>query len=248
MRYLIISDLHANMEALEAVLATTEGEYAEVICCGDLVGYGPDPDPVVDWVRTHVSVVVRGNHDRVCSGIEDAEQFNESARMAAYWTRGHLKPENLQYLRDLPPGPLEISDRYEILHGSLRDEDEYVTTSWEAAESFDLLRHPLAFFGHTHQQGGFFRFPDRPVESIGIAVGRGKNRRVLELHGNVTYYLNPGSVGQPRDGDNRAAFAFYDTTGFVEYGRVAYDITTTMNKIRQAGLPEYLAQRLSIGR
>ena len=248
MRYLIISDLHANWEALEAVLATTDGEYSEVICCGDLVGYGADPDPVVDWVRAHVSTVVRGNHDRVCCGIDDPEEFNENARKAAYWTRDQLKPQNLQYLRDLPQGPLDISGRFEILHGSLRDEDEYVTSSWEASESFKLLQHPVAFFGHTHLQGGFFQLADRPVESLGVAVGRNKTRRILELRGNITYFLNPGSVGQPRDSDSRAAFAIYDTMGFVEYGRVTYDITTAMNKIRQANLPEYLAHRLSVGR
>ena len=248
MRYLIVSDLHANLEALQAVLAATVGDYSEIICCGDLVGYGPDPDPVVDWVRASVAVVVRGNHDRVCAGLDDPEQFNQSARAAAYWTRGHLKPENLQYLRDLPLGPSEVAERFTILHGSPRDEDEYVTTSWEAEEAFQLLPHPISFFGHTHLQGGFLRSPNALAETLPMHVPRAKTRRVWQVRSDQTYYFNPGSVGQPRDGDNRAAFAIYDTAGFVEFGRAIYDIASTMTKMRQAGLPEFLARRLMVGR
>ena len=248
MRYLIVSDLHANLEALQAVLAATVGDYSEIICCGDLVGYGPDPDPVVDWVRANVAVVVRGNHDRVCSGIDDPEQFNQSARAAAYWTRGHLKPENLQYLRDLPLGPRDVAERFTILHGSPRDEDEYVTTSWEAEEAFQLLPHPISFFGHTHLQGGFLRSQNALAETLPMHVPRAKTRRVWQIRSDQTYYFNPGSVGQPRDGDNRAAFAIYDTAGFVEFGRAIYDIDSTMTKMRQAGLPEFLARRLMVGR
>ena len=248
MRYLIVSDLHANLEALQAVLAATVGDYSEIICCGDLVGYGPDPDPVVDWVRASVAAVVRGNHDRVCAGLDDPEQFNQSARAAAYWTRGHLKPENLQYLRDLPLGPRDVAERFTILHGSPRDEDEYVTTSWEAEEAFQLLPHPISFFGHTHLQGGFLRSPNALAETLPMHVPRAKTRRVWQVRSDQTYYFNPGSVGQPRDGDNRAAFAIYDTAGFVEFGRAIYDIASTMTKMRQAGLPEFLARRLMVGR
>ena len=248
MRYLIVSDLHANLEALQAVLAATVGDYSEIICCGDLVGYGPDPDPVVDWVRSSVAAVVRGNHDRVCAGLDDPEQFNQSARAAAYWTRGHLKPENLEYLRDLPLGPREVAERFTILHGSPRDEDEYVTTSWEAEEAFQLLPHPISFFGHTHLQGGFLRSPNALAETLPMHVPRAKTRRVWQIRSDQTYYFNPGSVGQPRDGDNRAAFAIYDTAGFVEFGRAIYDIASTMTKMRQAGLPEFLARRLMVGR
>ena len=248
MRYLIVSDLHSNLEALKAVISAAEGEYDQVVCCGDLVGYGPDPDPVVDWVRTHAAAVVRGNHDKACSGVENAEDFNEAARAAAYWTRGQLKPENLQYLRDLPVGPMEVSGKFGMLHGSPRDEDEYITTTWEAAESFPLLRHPVTFFGHTHLQGGFLRTSRDAVQTIPAPVAKGKTRAVLEIQPGEMYYVNPGSVGQPRDRDNRAAFAIYDTMGIVEFGRVQYPVHATMGKMREFGLPEFLAYRLTLGR
>ena len=248
MRYLIISDMHANIEALQAVLAATEGDYTEVICCGDLVGYGPDPDPVVDWVRANVKLVVRGNHDRVCSGVDTPEQFNETARLAAYWTRAHLGGENIAYLRKLPPGPMEIAERFTILHGSPRDEDEYVTTSWEAEEAFHVLEHQITFFGHTHLQGGFLRGLQGLAEQLPMHVPKAKSRRVWQIRSDETYYLNPGSVGQPRDGDNRAAFAIYDTTGFVEFGRTAYDMLATISKMRKARLPDFLSRRLTVGR
>lgn len=248
MRYLILSDLHANFEALQAVLVSAKGNYDEVICCGDLVGYGPDPDRVTDWVRQNVACVVRGNHDRACSGLESAEQFNEVARLAARWTLGHLTPENREYLMKLPPGPLAVSGQFAILHGSPRDEDEYISTSWEAAECFPLLIHALSFFGHTHLQGGFLRTLRGNVLLLPMGVPRASTRRLLEIREGEDYYLNPGSVGQPRDRDPRAAFAIYDTKGYVEYRRVPYDVETTIWKMQEAGLPDFLAYRLSIGR
>ena len=248
MRYLVLSDLHSNLEALQAVLAMTHGEYEQVVCCGDLVGYGPDPDPVVDWVREHVTDVVRGNHDRACCGVSNAEDFNEAARMAAFWTRGRLKPENLQYLRNLPQGPAAVMNQFAILHGSPQDEDEYITTCRGAAESISSLHYRLSFFGHTHLQGGFFQNSSRVVEMLPLAVPPDSTRVFLEIQPDHIYYLNPGSVGQPRDRDNRAAFAIYDTAGTVEYGRTPYEVAATMTKMRQAGLPEFLAYRLSIGR
>jgi len=248
MRYLIISDIHANLEALQAVLAATEGDYSEIICCGDLVGYGPDPDAVTDWVRTNAKAVVRGNHDRVCSGIEAAEQFNEAARQAAYWTRANLSVENIRYLRDLPPGPLDVAELFAVLHGSPRDEDEYVTTPWEAEEALRTAAHQITFFGHTHLQGGFLRRAQRLAETLPMHVPKTKNRSVWQVRNDETYYLNPGSVGQPRDGDRRAAFAIYDTTGLVEFGRTSYDMTPTIEKMREAMLPEFLYRRLTVGR
>ena len=248
MRTLILSDLHSNLEALQAVLAAAEGAYDHVVCCGDLVGYGPDPDPVTNWVRENAAEVVRGNHDKACSGIEDGEDFNEPARLGVYWTRAHLSPENLQYLRNLPMGPRDVMDQFAILHGSPTDEDEYLPTPRDAAESFGLLRHRVSFFGHTHLQGGFVGTGSRISEVSAKVVPRKKTRGILEIQAKETYLLNPGSVGQPRDRDPRAAFAIFDTEGSVEYGRVPYDVETTMNKIREAGLPEFLAYRLSQGR
>ena len=253
MRYLILSDIHSNLEALQAVWEAAEGAYDQLICCGDLVGYGPDPDAVVDWVRQHVTAVVRGNHDKACSGIIGTDDFTEDARVSALWTRDHLTPENRSYLQSLPKGPRDIEGQFGILHGTPRDEDEYIPDTWAAAGMFEFLKHRVSFFGHTHLQGGFVKSRRRITEVRLKPVTRRaasgiRARGVLEIQAEETYYLNPGSVGQPRDRDRRAAFAIYDTDGLVEYGRVHYDIETTTNKILEAGLPEFLAYRLGIGR
>jgi predicted phosphodiesterase len=121
-RYLILSDIHSNWEALEAVLADAGGSFDEALCCGDLVGYGADPNRVVEWVRSNVRIVVRGNHDKGCAGLEDLDWFNPIARSAAQWTAAVLAPENLEYLRNLPKGPIPL-DSFQILHGSPLDED-----------------------------------------------------------------------------------------------------------------------------
>ncbi len=253
MRYLILSDIHSNIEALQAVLEAAEGAYEQVICCGDLVGYGPDPDAVVEWVRKNVTALVRGNHDKACSGVMDAEDFSEGARLSAYWTRDHMRIETQRYLQTLPAGPRDIEGQFAILHGSPRDEDEYVPAPWAAAGVFGFLKHRVSFFGHTHLQGGFIRNRNR-ISEVRLkpipkrAVSGIKARGTLEIQADETYYLNPGSVGQPRDRDSRAAFVIYDTDGLVEYGRVTYDIDTTMGKILDAGLPEFLAYRLAVGR
>lgn len=253
MRYLILSDIHSNLEALQTVLQAAEGAYDQVICCGDLVGYGADPNPVVDWVRAHVAAVVRGNHDKACAGLMDADAFTEGARLSAYWTRGQLSPANQGYLQNLPQGPREVNGEFGILHGSPRDEDEYIPATWAAVGVFELLRHPVTFFGHTHLQGGFIRqrrhVTEVPLKPFSARATSGvKARGVLEIQPDEVYYLNPGSVGQPRDHDPRAAFAIYDTDGLISYGRVPYDVETTMKKILEAGLPEYLAYRLTVGR
>jgi predicted phosphodiesterase len=244
-RYLILSDIHSNWEALQAVLAAAEGQYDRVICLGDLVGYGADPNPVVEWVRSHVTAVIRGNHDKACSGLESLEWFNQIARDAALWTLQHLAPENLRYLVGLAQGPLHL-DGMTLVHGSVLDEDEYVVSPQEASQIFPYLDNPLVFFGHTHIQGGFVQ-------------GRGKLQMIrprpaagpqyLEVHPDETYMLNPGSVGQPRDGDWRSAFVVYDTADHVAvFYRAEYDMAAAQRKIEQAGLPPPLAARLATGR
>ena len=248
MRYLILSDIHANYEALQAVLDSAKGDYEDVVCCGDLVGYGPDPDLVTDWVRINVRCVVRGNHDRVCSGLENSDDFNEVARYAAYWTLNHTNAENIEYLKNLPKGPMDIAGAFQILHGSPRDEDEYVTASQEASECFELLEYPISFFGHTHLQGGFWRTDRGNTLMLPLGVSRESAQRLLEVRPGESYYLNPGSVGQPRDRDPRAAYAIFDTSGKVEFRRVPYNVENTIRKMQEAGLPEFLAYRLSVGR
>lgn len=245
MRYLILSDIHANWQALEAVLTHTAGDYDKIICCGDLVGYGADPNRVVEWARTKVDAVVRGNHDKACAGLEDLEWFNPVAKSSAIWTQKELTEDNMQYLREAPQGPIAVNG-YSILHGSPADEDEYLVAPSEVQSVRNLLATPLSFFGHTHVQGGFllvknhvYRIPKTPptVED-----------QTLEFENDVVYLINPGSVGQPRDGDPRAAYILYDSAKKeLTYHRVPYDVTSAQACIREAGLPDMLAERLSSG-
>jgi predicted phosphodiesterase len=245
-RYLVVSDLHGNWEALEAVLHDAKGAYDQPVCCGDLVGYGADPNRVVEWVKGNCTVVVRGNHDRACTGLEDLEWFNPVARAAAVWTLDHLSPDNAAFVRELPHGPAFL-DGMQLLHGSPVDEDEYVVGPDEAAEAFAYLESALAFFGHTHLQGGFLWNQAR-VETI-PPVSIYSDHSVMEIEWGTGYLINPGSVGQPRDGDPRAAYAVYDSKeGKVCYRRVAYDVEKAQSKILEAGLPSFLADRLSVGR
>jgi diadenosine tetraphosphatase ApaH/serine/threonine PP2A family protein phosphatase len=245
-RYLLISDLHGNWEALEATLADAEGLYDRIICCGDLVGYGPDPNRVVDWARTHIETLIRGNHDRACCGLEDLEWFNPVAQAATRWTMAQLSPGNLEWLRSLPQGPI-VLDGFAIAHGSPLDEDEYIANLDDAANLFEYLDSAITFFGHTHLQGGFAWVNGRRE-----AIPRPQSHQ-SEVHLHVDpdgiYLINPGSTGQPRDGDPRAAYAIFDTgTRDVTLRRVTYDNNAVRHKIERAGLPPALGSRLAIGR
>jgi predicted phosphodiesterase len=245
-RYLLISDLHGNWEALEAVLADARGEYDLIVCCGDLVGYGPDPNRVIDWAREHLHAVIRGNHDRACCGQNNLEWFNPVARAASLWTMMRLTPENLQYLRDLPQGPLPLGD-FLVAHGSPLDEDEYVISPSDAANLFNYLESNLTFFGHTHLQGGFVWLNGllQPIRKPGAA----ENSVYFRIDPNGAYLINPGSVGQPRDGDARAAYALFDTDRHsVVLARAVYDSEAVKHKIEEAGLPPALGSRLILGR
>ena len=246
MRYLIVSDLHANLEALHAVLAQSAGESDRALCCGDLVGYGADPNPVCDWVRLNCAAVVRGNHDRASTGQDDLEWFNPVARNAAMWTLQALSPENAAYILALPRGPVTV-ETFQLFHGSPCDEDEYVVAAGEANQAFSYLETRVAFFGHTHVQGGFIWNQSR-VETILRPPAHGDSQS-LPIDPECAYMINPGSTGQPRDGDPRAAYALYDTeANEVTYRRVVYDVAAAQKKIHAAGLPPILADRLSVGR
>ncbi len=246
MRYLILSDLHANLEALKAVLNEAAGNWDRVVCCGDLVGYGADPNAVVDWVRANCPTVVRGNHDRASTGMDDLEWFNPVARAAALWTLQALTAGNADYVRNLPKGPVML-DNFQVVHGSPFDEDEYVLAASEASNAFGYLETRLAFFGHTHVQGGFIWNRSR-VETI-LRPAAESGSEYLEIDADCAYMINPGSVGQPRDGDPRAGYVLYDSeSNRVNYCRIGYDIQTAQKKIQDAGLPPILADRLSVGR
>ncbi len=245
MRYLIVSDIHANWEALEAVLAQARSEYDRIVCCGDLVGYGADPDAVTEWVREHVGDVVRGNHDKACAGLEDLEWFNPVARLSALWTQKAMNQAKLGYLHDLVKGPQRI-DGFQILHGSPLDEDEYLVSERDAAQVAPYLDSGISFFGHTHLQGGFLchRNGTKYLTSTPVSA----DAETLSLENDVSYLINPGSVGQPRDRDPRAAYALYEPAArLVTFRRVPYDIASAQKKILAAGLPELLALRLEAG-
>jgi predicted phosphodiesterase len=245
-RYLILSDIHANWESLEAALEHATGKYDQVLCCGDLVGYGADPNAVTDWVRTHAVAVVRGNHDKAAVGLDDLEWFNPVARAAAVWTHRELTPENAAYIRNLPRGPLAL-EGFQLVHGSPLDEDEYVLNAADAGLVFGYLETPLTFFGHTHLQGGFIWNHAR-VEIIGKTPAEDV-RQSLELDAECAYMINPGSVGQPRDNDPRAAYVVYNPEErFLSYYRLPYDVRKAQDKIRRAGLPVVLADRLAAGK
>jgi predicted phosphodiesterase len=246
LRYLILSDIHGNLEALEAVLNAAAGRYGQVLCCGDLVGYGADPNAVADWVRANAAAVVRGNHDRACTGIEDLEWFNPVARAAALWTERQLTPDNADYVRTLPKGPVETAG-FHLVHGSPLDEDDYVVAASEAAEAFRYIPGPVTFFGHTHLPGGFV-WRKGHVEVI-RKPGARAGSLAFQFDPDAAYLLNPGSVGQPRDGDPRAAYAIYDPgERCLTLYRLDYDIHKAQDKIRAAGLPPVLADRLAMGR
>jgi predicted phosphodiesterase len=234
-RYLVVSDLHSNWEALEAVLADACGEYDRIVCCGDLAGYGPDPNRVLDWSRENLYAVIRGNHDRACSGLENLEWFNPVAQLASTWTISQLTPVNFDFLRALPPGPLMVDD-FQLIHGSPLDEDEYLVSVTDARNVFSYLEVNVAFFGHTHLQGGY-AWLNGAYTSMGRldSFQTGASQR-LEPDG--AYLINPGSVGQPRDRDLRE----------VILRRIPYDYEATNRKIVAAGLPDVLGSRLAIGR
>ncbi len=245
MPILILSDIHANWHALQAVLKDAKGGYAEIVCCGDLVGYNANPNRVTQWVRENCATTIRGNHDKVVAGIEDLEWFNDVAQAAARWTITHMEEGLREYLRGLTRGPLN-TEHFHMWHGSVADEDEYVTSAAEAGPHFRQFELPLAFFGHTHLQGGFFAKGSR----VGVLpqVAAGESERTIELEPDLLYMVNPGSVGQPRDGDPRAAYAIYDSERkLVTLRRVEYPVAKTALEIQEAGLPEVLGIRLFHG-
>jgi predicted phosphodiesterase len=247
MRYLILSDIHSNLAALEAALAAVAGKWEKALCLGDLIGYGPDPNEAVSRIRELNPIVIRGNHDRAGSGLTDAEDFNPSARRAALWTRNQLSADNLNYVRAIPAGPLAVED-FLLVHGSTLDEDEYVFEAYQALETLRQASHRLIFFGHTHLQGGFI-LHDKRLEVLHVRIKEESQAVEMQLEPGARYLLNPGSIGQPRDGDSRAAFALYDSTAaVVEFWRVPYSIELTQQRMRESQLPEALIQRLSFGR
>jgi len=246
MRYLILSDIHANREAFSAVLSFVRRKrWDKAIFLGDLVGYGANPNQTVDLLRElRPLVAIRGNHDKVCSGIEEGELFNRVALQAAMWTRQKLTTPNLRWLHQLPEGPAVVDGAFAISHGTPIDEDAYIFGEIEALNVFRQTTFPVCFFGHSHFPVVFGLSPDaiQTVLTIGTSFR-------FKLRPGVRHLINPGSIGQPRDGNPLASFAFYNSDSkVVTIHRVPYRVEQAQTKILEAGLPRPLADRLALGR
>jgi diadenosine tetraphosphatase ApaH/serine/threonine PP2A family protein phosphatase len=247
LRYFVLSDIHANLEALEAVLdAGRELAYDKTLVLGDLVGYGADPNKVVDRVRAlEPDALIRGNHDKVGSGIESPEGFNAVARSAIRWTYDHLTEENRDWLASLPAGPVLVDNLVEICHGTPFDEDAYVFDDLDALRAIHSSQRPLCLFGHTHVQVGYSLDHDQ----FALTTPDDRRPHTISLVDGARHLVNPGSVGQPRDGDARAGYALVDTDKReITIYRLEYPISKAQARILEEGLPEVLAQRLALGR
>jgi predicted phosphodiesterase len=268
MRALILSDIHGNLEALNAVLEAASGSYDTVWNLGDVVGYGASPNQVIDIIRPLAALNVRGNHDRVCCGLTSALGFNPVARAAANWTREELTPSNLSWLRSVPCGPLQpeplapklapgqspedipAAPAVTCAHGSPLNEDHYILNMRDAWAPLQQMPTAVTFFGHTHIQGGFSQKEHDWHELRPRYTTRDQAESwTLDLPPGTRHLINPGSIGQPRDCDWRAAFAIYNSeTSQVTFHRIPYDVATTQGRILMAGLPERLAARIREGR
>ncbi len=244
MRYLVISDIHGNIEALRAVIAfVRRKKYSGVLFLGDLVGYGAAPNQVVDTVqRLRGLVCVRGNHDKVCSGIEEGYNFNDKAKIAADWTFEKLSMDNLKFIREMPRGPVQVNERIVLSHGSPANEDYYLFSEFDAFQVFNRFSTHMMFFGHTHVPCVF------DFDGTTIHFRRLLDRDVVHLDPTHRYLINPGSVGQPRDRDYRASSLILDSDAEkLYYYRVHYNVEAAQNRILAEGLPYHLAARLSFG-
>ena len=236
---------------MEACLAAAPA-FDLVANLGDIVGYGASPNEVIDRVRTLGNTFVRGNHDKAATGLLELNDFNPMAAAAAIWTRDQLTLEHFEWLHALPQGPLPLADfpHVQLVHGSPGDEDAYVVSIGDALVPLISVETPITFFGHTHLQGGFFANGSsadgfRPEYRT---VGQPESVS-LQLKTSTRYMINPGSVGQPRDGDWRAAFALFDTVSqVVHFHRTPYNLKAAQDRIFAASLPARLATRLAAGR
>jgi len=240
MRFAIFSDIHSNLEAFEAVLADArDNNCTDFVCLGDVVGYNANPHECVERVREMDCPVVKGNHDEQASLLESSRDFNEMAEAAIQWTRDHLTEADKEWLRDLKL-QRQVRD-FTIVHATLDTPEQwgYVFNNLDAAASFTYQHTPVCFFGHTHVPMAFIRdegMQRRQIDKLRIEPGN-------------KYFINVGSVGQPRDGDWRAAYCIYHIeSNLVEQRRLEYDLETAQKKIIDAGLPRLLAERLALGR
>jgi predicted phosphodiesterase len=242
MRVAIVSDIHGNRHAFEAVLDAIAGSGCEELwCLGDLVGYGADPDACVALAREHAAICLAGNHDLGVRGSLPLEEFSRGAALAATWTQEHISPETLAYLETLAPQNLD--EPVGLYHASPRDPVwEYVLSPLQAELCLDVQVQRISLIGHSHVALSFSRFPGAPATGQTRAAGE----ELSLVQGE--WLINPGSVGQPRDGDPRAAWLELDLAGwYAQFRRTEYDIAGAAAAIRAAKLPDSLAERLQYG-
>ena len=246
MKYAIISDLHANLEALEAVLADMQPHAEAVICLGDIVGYNANPTECLALVQQVCDVVIAGNHDQAACGLRLYDDFSEYAREAMHWTRTQLTPAWKQYLGSLP-NTAQFGGCWLAAHGSPRDTDEYLFHELHFQEAFAYLYECMpeirgCFIGHTHVPTIWECTPE------GVVAPAEVTSLTVPLHPRRRYIINPGSVGQPRYGNPAASYALLDDEALtVEFRFVTYDVATAQDKIYDALLPLPLAERLALG-
>lgn len=241
MRYAILSDIHGNLEALQSVLQHLEQESVEkIICLGDIVGYGPNPNECIEIIKEKAEVILAGNHDHAPIGKVDVSYFNQYAKRAIEWTKRELKAEFRAFLSDLP-----LSYAFDVIlfvHATPEHPEEwdYIFYIDDAIRNFEAFDEQICFIGHSH-------FPVIFIKSNHSNYQISRETQLI-VKGNERYLINIGSVGQPRDMDPRAAYAVFDTaTQMYRLNRVQYDIITTQKKMKEAGLPDFLIARLQVG-
>lgn len=242
MRILIISDIHANLAALEAVFSSA-GQYDVLWCLGDTIGYGPDPNECVAAMIDHAQVAINGNHDLACVGELDLDDFNPDARTANIWNGKQLKPSYHKWLKKLSPMQ-RLDSQFTVAHASPREPVwEYLLSPEQAISNLAFFNTQVCLIGHSHVQLVFRLTPDGEcTRSLGSDVS------VIDLNQKARFFINPGSVGQPRDYDYRAAYAILNTdAGTIHFHRVEYDIAQTQQKMYDANLPINLIRRLEFG-
>ncbi|HXX53274.1 MAG TPA: metallophosphoesterase family protein [Thermodesulfovibrionales bacterium] len=240
MRYAIISDVHANLEALEAVLADVRNrEINEILFLGDAVGYGPNPNECVDLLNKHCKILLAGNHDWAAIGLTDIEYFNEYAKAAILWTREVLTPDSRKFIGALPVTRNIKRENMLLVHSTPKEPEawHYLLTLWDAEINFTYFHHQVCMIGHSHLPFVIERVPSGEMTTH-------KNDTRIGTHGR--YIINAGSVGQPRDRDPRACYAIFGDDN-LKFVRLEYAIEKTQKKMRDAGLPVMLIERLSKG-
>jgi predicted phosphodiesterase len=244
MAVLIVGDVHSNLAALDAVLRDAEARATvdAVWSLGDAVGYGPDPDAVLDALRGQRLIAVAGNHDLAACGKTGVHEFNDAAAAAALWTRDTMRPDSADFLRNLPMSA--TAGEFTLVHGSLRQPEwEYLLSAEQALVQFELQPTPYSIVGHSHLPFVMEEAPGAPPR-----IRPADDGDTLAL-GAARLILNPGSAGQPRDGDPRVSYMLYDeAAATVSWHRVEYDIARTQSRMVKAGLPLWLSERLSVGR